>query len=376
MRTTLTLLSYWACVLFYAILSPVSVSGTAVSADHHNARRGPLIAPKVFIITMFENERDVWIGLPDFNILAHNVTVPGFSPLFPQAHCTVDNSICLLTTGEAEINAAVTMTSLTASALFDLKDTYFLIAGVAGISPKEATIGGVTFARFAVQVGLQNEIDAREIPSNFTTGYIPQGATAPNQFPTELYGTEVFELNDNLRQLVIGMTKTLKLYDDADAASYRANYATFENTTRLFTNGTGVYCTTQQEDNGTLEALLRAAVLGRVDFSRIILMRSGSDFDRQFPGQTAAENLFGGLSGFDASIKNLGIVGVPIVQGIVAGWDKTFGKGVKPSNYIGDIFGSLGGQPSFGPGSLFGGKVAPARRSLARRFAERRASTS
>lgn len=350
--------------------------------------------------SQFDDEADVWFGLPQFNVLANNITVPGFSPLFPQAHCTVDSSVCLLTTGEGEINAAVTLSALTSSSLFDLRNTYFLIAGVAGINPKIGTLGSVTFARFAVQVGLQFEIDAREIPSNFSTGYFPQGATAPNQFPTTIYGTEVFELNDNLRQLAIAFAKTATLFDDADSKSYRAHYANnsaftigaatpsvvacdtatsdqfwsgdllasaFENTTRLFTNGSAVYCTTQQEDNATLEALLRAAILGRVDFSRIINMRSGSDFDRPFPGQTALQNLFVGFPGIISSLENLRQAGVPIVQGIVNGWDHTFAKGVKPSNYIGDIFGSLGGQPPFGPGSIFGGRKAPARRRARRR---------
>lgn len=45
-----------------------------------------------------------------------------------------------------------------------------MIAGIAGISPKVGTLGSVTFAKYAVQVALQYEFDAREIPDNFTTG--------------------------------------------------------------------------------------------------------------------------------------------------------------------------------------------------------------
>ena len=45
-----------------------------------------------------------------------------------------------------------------------------MIAGIAGVSPKVATLGSVTFARYAIQVALQYEFDAREIPDNFTTG--------------------------------------------------------------------------------------------------------------------------------------------------------------------------------------------------------------
>lgn len=343
------------------------------------------------------NEGTAWFGIPEFNVLEHNITIPGFSPLFPQAHCTRDGSICQLTTGEAEINAASTISALVHSHTFDLRRTYFLIAGIAGISPKHGTVGSVTFARFGVQVALQFEIDAREKPENFSTGYVPQGSVAPNQFPQSIYGTEVFEVNDDLRQVAIDFARTGKLLDDAASEAYRANYASnpefaaaagkpgivacdtatsdvfwsgallagaFENTTKLFTNGTATYCTTQQEDNGTLEALLRGAVTGLVDFSRIIVMRTASNFDRPFDGQTAAEHLFGPDPGFDISIENIPAAGVPVVTGIVSGWKAKFERGIKPSNYIGDILGSLGGTPDFGPGNMFGGGKAPARRSL------------
>ena len=59
----------------------------------------------------------------------------------------------------------------------------------------------------------------------------------------------------------------------------------FENTTSLFTNGSGVYCTTAQEDSATLEALLRGAIANLTDFSRIIIMRTASDFDRPYAGE-------------------------------------------------------------------------------------------
>ena len=417
-------MSIWIAVtLFAQLLLQCALTPTAVAASPFRQRfkYGKKIAPKVFIFgmvsmstlaesrlqltdapTQFEEEGEAWFGIPEFNVLAHNITVPGFSPLFPQAHCTHDGSICSLTTGEAEINAASTISALVHSPVFDLSKTYFLIAGIAGVSPKVATLGSVTFARFAVQVALQNEFDAREKPDNFTTGYVPQGATSPDEFPPTLYGTEVFEVNDALRQHAIAMAKTAKLFDDAPSQQYRANYASehafrpgasppsvvacdtatsdvfwsgallggaFENTTKLFTNGTGAYCTTQQEDNGTLGALMRGALTDRVDFSRIIIMRTASDFDRPFDGQSAAANLFVGAPGFVPSITNIHLAGVKVVQGIVAGWKETFEKGVKPNNFIGDVFGSLGGQPDFGPGSIFGGKKASVKRSARARMA-------
>ncbi|KAG5636631.1 hypothetical protein H0H81_007372 [Sphagnurus paluster] len=330
---------------------------------------------------------DIWYNIEEFDLLSHNITVPGFSPLHPQAHCTQDGTLCQVTTGEAEINAATTMSALVNSPLFDLTQTYFLIAGIAGVNPRYATTGSVTFARYAVQVALQYEFDARQKPANFTTGYVPQGSYSPDQYPLEIYGTEVFEVNDSLRKLAVGFAKTAMLNDTQAAQAYRANYAlnpsftagaavpsvvecdtatadnywsgsllgeAFENTTRLFTNGTGLYCTTQQEDNATLEALLRGDLAERADFSRVIVMRTASDFDREFPGQTAAENLFGSPGGLIPSILNIRLAGLKVVQGIIEGWEEIFEHGVEPTNYIGDILGSLGGTPDFGPGSVTG----------------------
>jgi purine nucleoside permease len=276
------------------------------------------------------------------------------------------------------------------SPLFDLKKTYFLIGGIAGMNPKHGTIADVAFCKYAIQVALQYEFDAREIPENFTTGYVPLGAVAPNQYPVNIYGTEVFEVNENLRTMAAFFAQSAMLDDSDEANAYRAHYAahpdytkatrtpsiikcdvatsdvyysgkllgeTFENTTRLFTNGSGVYCMTAQEDNATLEAMLRAAIRKTIDFARIIIMRTASNFDRPYPGSSPLHNLFYINQGaFIPAVENIYRAGTPVIQGILNGWNTTFEKGVKPDNYIGDIFGTLGGTPDFGPsvGPAFG----------------------
>ncbi|KAG6832674.1 hypothetical protein H0H87_000856 [Tephrocybe sp. NHM501043] len=332
------------------------------------------IKPKVFIISLYSSEGAVWYGIPEFNVLAENITIPGFSPLFPDAHCTSDGTVCQLTTGEAEINAALTINSLLHSPIFDLTSTYFLIAGVAGVNPKHATIGSVTFARFAVQVALQYEFDARDKPPNHPTGYVPQGSQAPWEYPREIYGTEVYEVNNALRKLAVALANTANLADSQAAQARRSNYEStsiyaagaappsvvecdtatsdnywsgdllseaFENTTALLTNGTGVYCTSQQEDNAVLAALLRGHLWGAVQYTRAIVMRSASDFDRPYEGQSAAENLFTPSPGYPVSLENTYRAGVKVVQGILDGWENTFKEGIPTTNRVGDIFGSL-----------------------------------
>jgi purine nucleoside permease len=54
----------------------------------------------------------------------------------------------------------------------------------------------------------------------------------------------------------------------------------FEKITEVWTNGTGSYCMTAQEDNATLEVLVRMAVHGLVDFGRVIVMRTGKSNDK------------------------------------------------------------------------------------------------
>ncbi|KAG6908784.1 hypothetical protein DXG01_003313 [Tephrocybe rancida] len=361
-------------------------ASTAYSALDHPCLAGLLphaehcakIKPKVFIFSLYSSEGAAWYGIPEFDVLAQNITIPGLSPLFPDAHCTSDGAVCQLTTGEAEINAAITITSLLYSPVFDLSSTYFLIAGVAGVNPKHATIGSVTFARFAVQVALQYEFDARDKPDDHPTGYVPQGSQAPWEYPHELYGTEVYEVNDALRKRAVAFARTATLFDSEAAQARRANYAqtsiyaigaappaveecdtatsdnywsgdllseAFENTTSLFTNGTGVYCTSQQEDNAILAAIMRATSWGAAQYSRIIVMRSASDFDRPYEGQSAADNLFTPSPGYAVSLENTYRAGVKVVQGILEGWEETFEQGIPTTNRMGDVFGPLREEP-------------------------------
>jgi purine nucleoside permease len=297
-------------------------------------------------------------------------------------------SQCL--TESPEINAASSVMALALSSVFDFTTTYWMVAGIAGINPEVATICSVTFARYAVQVGLQYEFDIRDIPSNYTTGYVPFGVTSPSDYPITIYGTEVFELNTDLQNMAIDFAKTASLNDSDEAVAYRANYAAdeiyaagamppavyacdvatsdvyysgrllgeaFGNFTTLMTNGSGIYCSTAQEDNATLEVLMRATIAGLVDYSRIIVMRTASDFDRPYLGEEAITNLFYSHQGaFLPAIANLYLAGIKVVEGILDGWDDTFADGVTASNYVGDIFGTLGGTPDFGPSFTVVGK--------------------
>ncbi|KAJ7175890.1 purine nucleoside permease [Mycena filopes] len=321
-----------------------------------------VITPRVFIVNFFQLKPLNGTIFPSSILLAQNITVPGLSPLYPD-----------LITGQAEINAASTMSSLLNSRRFDLRSTYWLISGIAGVNPKHATIGGVTFSRYAMPPDFPSGYFAQGTPRSLPTDF---GTTAPGQYPNWI-------VNDALRQVAVDLAKTAQLTDTEACKRLRATYTSpifaagaappsivmcdtltsdtfwtgaylaeaFENTTLLLTHQKGVYCSTQQEDNAVLSALLRGALSNLVDFSRIIVMRSGSDFDRP------PENLFALTVGFPPALLNLRIAGVKIVQGIVDGWATTFKRGIEPANDIGDILGSLGGKRHSSPPGLFGRRL-------------------
>ncbi|KAJ6437333.1 mitochondrial carrier [Purpureocillium lavendulum] len=369
----------WPLAVLHLLMKPHPTFSQTVASK---------ITPRVVIVSMWQPEAHVWYSrFPESklgNLTAHAIALPGLSMLFPYLFCTEDFRVCQITLGEGEINAAASMMALVLSQQFDLRQSYFLLAGIAGVNPGYATIGSVALARFAVQVALQYEIDPRSLPLDWPTGYISYGRDLPLEYPAVTYGTEVFELNKDLRESAFSLASKAVLADADTSRQYRSKYGgpvgdfplascppsivrcdmatsdvyysgtklaqAFANTTNVWTNGTGVYCMSAQEENASLEVLVRATVDKLADFSRVIVMRAGvSDLQHL----TSVDQ-----NGFNVAINNTFAAGIEIVKGIVGGWNCTFRQGISPTNYIGDMFGSLGGKPDFGLGSLTGGSPA------------------
>lgn len=81
---------------------------------------------------------------------------------------------------------------------------------------------------------------------------------------------------------------------------------------------------------------------------------TGSNFDRPPPGVAAAAHLLvNDQNGFGIAVANQYLAGVEVVRGLLADWDELWRDGIPATGYFGDILGSLGGTPDFGPGSVF-----------------------
>ncbi len=324
-------------------------SGEASGARSGTAAGAPALEVKVLIINMFSLEAAPWLEALH---PTQQIRVPGLSSDYPLVQCTAE-AVCQMTTGMGHANAAASMMAVLYSGAFDLRSTYMIVAGTAGIDPKRGTIGSAAWARYLVDSGLVHEIDSRELPQGWQDGYFGILTDGPGRVPAFDYRTEVFRLDEGLLQKALSLSKSATLEDSADLRAYRRHYPeapanqpptviqcdTLSGDTwwsgnrlgeharrwmRLLTDGKGVYCTTQQEDNATLNALTRGSQSGLVDLKRVAVLRGGTDFDRPYPHQGVLESMQAqrALPGaVRVSAVNLVHAGMPLVEAIVRHWD-------------------------------------------------------
>ncbi len=101
-----------------------------------------------------------------------------------------------------------------------------------------------------------------------------------------------------------------------------------------FTAGKGTFVTTAMEDTGTLLALKNLSRAGRVDWQRVMVLRTVSNIDRQPRGMSAAESLaqqrVGTYSAYLPSLEAAYTVGHTVVQQLLSRWPQyegaTFGS--------------------------------------------------
>ena len=132
---------------------------------HGSAGLAADVAPrvvKVLVITMFPPEAQPFIEAFALN---EQIAVPGLSPDHPALRCNADD-VCLVIAGMGHANVAASTLAVALDPRFDLRRSYFLIAGIAGIDPAQGTLGTAAWARWLVDVGIAHEIDAREMPAH------------------------------------------------------------------------------------------------------------------------------------------------------------------------------------------------------------------
>ena len=81
---------------------------------------------------------------------------------------------------------------------FDLSNSYWLVAGIAGFDPADASVGSAAWAEYLVDGDLAHEIDAREKPDDWEWGYIARHTKVPFDPNKPEPRGEVFHANAEL----------------------------------------------------------------------------------------------------------------------------------------------------------------------------------
>jgi purine nucleoside permease len=249
--------------------------------------------------------------------------------------------------------AAASIMALGMDPRFDLSKAYWLVAGIAGIDPADGSLGSAAWAEWVVDGDIGYEIDAREIPKDWKTGYVPLRKSTPYELPlaTPNYG-EAYHLNAALVDWAFRLTEHVQLMDTEAMQKERAAYPgpnaqrapfvlkgdTLSSSTfwhgklmnqwandwvKYHTGGQGNYVTTGMEDTGTLQSLTFLAKAGRADVNRVLVLRTASDFDSPTGSLTAAESLARNskqFTGFLPSLEAAWRVGHTVVDELVAKW--------------------------------------------------------
>ena len=319
-----------------------------------------VIRPKVVVVAMFETGKDTGDTPGEFQFWVEREKLDRVIPLpagYRDVRTNADGSVVGIVTGAGNTNAAASIMALGLDPRFDLRKSYWLVAGIAGIDPADASIGSAAWAEIVVDGDLAHEIDAREIPADWTTGYVPMRRYYPYE-PPHVAAQDapgyVFRLDPGLVDWAYQLTKDTPLADNEKMKARRATYTEHPNAqrppfvlkgdnlaastywhgkllnrwandwVRYYTDGQGNYVTTAMEDTGTLHALTNLTRAGRADVRRALVLRTASNYDMQWPGATAAESMGGEkLSLYTAYIPSLEAahaVGSRVVHALVAGW--------------------------------------------------------
>lgn len=321
-----------------------------------------VIRPKVVVVAMFELGQDTGDQPGEFQFWVEREHLDRIFPLPAAYHgvrASADGSVIGIVTGMGNTNAAASITALGLDPRFDLANSYWLIAGIAGVDPAVASVGSAVWTDFVVDGDLAHEIDAREIPEDWKTGYVPLRKKKPYEMPlppAAERADQCYQLNPALLHWAYALTKDTPLIDNDVIREFRSRYtataaarqppavligsnlaaSTYwhgrllneraRNWVAYYTEGRGRYTTTAMEDSGTLRALTNLTRAGRADFNRVLLLRTASNYDMQWPGISAAESMsgekLGNYSAYLPSLETAHAVGRRVLHALLDGWTR------------------------------------------------------
>jgi purine nucleoside permease len=332
------------------------------SAGAATATSAPLQI-RVVVVTTFEVGNDTGDTPGEFQNWVEHYPLSEILP-FPQGFRPLRynprDHVLGVVTGAGKSSAAASIMALGLDPRFDLSKAYWILAGIGGIDPNQASVGSAVWASYIVDGDLAYEIDGREIPADWSTGIVAYDRATPFEQPAPPTvsdnGILAYELNDGLASWAYDLTRNLDLRDDDKLKAARASYSDLPNAQRppfvlkgdtltadrfwigarmtdwarkwvpYWTQGKGRFTTSAEEDAAFLQALTFLAHAGRVDLSRALDLRTGSDFTMP-PKSTSPADLLksestGNYAAYGEAIENAYRVGSTVVRELVQHWPR------------------------------------------------------
>ena len=311
---------------------------------------------KVVVVTMFERGEDTGDTPGEFQLWVERENLRQIFPMpagYHHVRLNKDGVLGVLT-GVGTAKAAASVMAVGLDPRFDLSKAYWIVAGIGGGDPADVSLGSAVWADHVVDGDLAFEIDARQIPQDWTTGYVPLRKAKPYEAPAANDYGEVYTLNSDLVSWAVNVTKDVPLSDSDSLRKFRSRFVGFPNAlkppfvtrgdtlsastfwhgskmdewanawTRYYTGGKGNYMVAAMEDSGTIQALTFLSQAGRVDIRRVLVLRTVSNYDREPPGTSAADSLAqmasGNYSAYMPALEAAEEVGDKVVRDIVEHW--------------------------------------------------------
>ena len=321
---------------------------------------------KVVILTTFENGNDTGDKAGELQLwaerehLTEKIDFPGgVHPIL----ATPDHSEIAIVPGMTLVNAGASIIALGTDPRFDFRQSYWLVAGIAGVDPAVASVGAAAWARYVINDVAQS-IDMREAPSNWPYGLYVNGATRPNTLegtgtnPEADHGPMadypiVFPLNAGLAQWAWQTTHDTPLMNTPEMVKFSKGWSAYPGArqapsviigdsfssdlywhgthldhyardwVRMFTGGRGVFAMSNMEDSAIAAAMTRLDHMHRADFRRLMVLRTASNYTLPPKGETTLQSVTApfpsdGLPACEAAWS----VGSKVVHTLIADWPR------------------------------------------------------
>src|SRR5271169_2316549 len=170
-----------ALMLVLSAFGSVWLSGQTAPAE-------PIHVPihiKVVVVTMFERGEDTGDTPGEFQLWVEREHLDQILPLPSGYHHVRLNKdgVLGMVTGVGTAKASASVMALGLDPRFDLSKAYWVVAGIGGGDPADVSVGSAVWADHVVDGDLAFEIDARQIPEGWPTGYVPLRKGTPYEQP-------------------------------------------------------------------------------------------------------------------------------------------------------------------------------------------------